>query len=254
MVRGPLKHIDRRALADVVPVLIPAIPFGFVIGLAITESAMPAWIGWLSAPLVFAGAAQLAMITLAGTASLWAIIAAVLVINTRHVMYSAALAPTFRAQPRWMRWFAPFLLVDQAFALSVVQGGKDPAAFRRYYLTVALALYLTWNIVVPLGMLIGPVIPAAWRLDFAPPIMFAGLVLFAVNRVPAGVAAIAGGLTSLATVGLRDRLGIVVGAVVGVAAGALAEQLLANGRDSADSGSGPGPGPDADASQREALA
>lgn len=227
MPRGPLRHIDREALSDVIPLLIPAIPFGFVIGLAITESAMPAWIGWLSAPLVFAGAAQLAMVTLAGTASLWAIIAAVLVINTRHVMYSAALAPIFRAQPRWMRWFAPFLLVDQAFALAVVQGDRDPASFRRYYLTVAFALYLTWNTVVPLGMLIGPVVPEAWRLDYAPPIMFAGLVLLAVNRAPAGVAAIIGGLTSLAAVGLRDRLGIVVGAVVGVVAGVIAEQMLA---------------------------
>lgn len=233
MPRGPLRHIDREALSDVIPLLIPAVPFGFVIGLAITESAMPAWIGWLSAPLVFAGAAQLAMITLAGTASLWAIIAAVLVINTRHVMYSAALAPIFRAQPRWMRWFAPFLLVDQAFALAVVQGDKDPLEFRRYYLTVAFTLYLTWNTVVPLGMLIGPVVPEAWRLDYAPPIMFAGLVLFAVNRAPAGVAAIAGGLTSLAAVGLRDRLGIVIGAVVGVVAGVIAEHMLA-GRNSSE--------------------
>lgn len=232
MLRGPLKHVDRDALSDVVPLVIPAIPFGFVVGLAITESAMPGWIAWLSAPLVFAGAAQLAMITLAGTASLWAIIAAVLVINTRHVMYSAALAPVFRSQPRWMRWFAPFILVDQAFALSVVQVDKDPSAFRRYYLTVALTLYLTWNLVVPLGMLIGPVVPEGWRLDFAPPIMFAGLVLFAVNRVPAGVAALAGGLTSLAAVGLRDRVGIVIGAIVGVVAGAVAEQILAR-RDAA---------------------
>lgn len=224
---GLWRHIDRQALTDVIPLAIPAIPFGFVIGLAITESTIPNWAGWLTAPLVFAGAAQLALITLAGTASLWAIIAAVLVINTRHVMYSAALAPTFRSQPRWMRWFAPFLLVDQVFALSVLQSDREPRSFRRYYLTMAIALYLVWNAVVPLGMLIGPVVPDAWRLDFAPPIMFAGLVLFAVNRLPAAVAAIAGGLTSLATVDLRDRLGIVVGAVVGVVAGAMAEQIVA---------------------------
>lgn len=234
MVVKALRFVDRQALSDVVPLAIPAVPFGFVIGLAITESAMPEWIGWLSAPLVFAGAAQLAMITLAGTASLWAIIVAVLVINTRHVMYSAALAPIFRHQPRWMRWFAPFLLVDQVFALSILQGDREPVSFRRYYLTMAFTLYAVWNIVVPLGMLIGPVVPDGWRLDFAPPIMFAGLVLFAVNRTPAAVAAIAGGLTSLATIGLRDRLGIVIGAVVGVVAGAIAEQLIA-GRNAGDS-------------------
>jgi predicted branched-subunit amino acid permease len=225
---GSAPIIDRQALADLLPVAIPAVPFGFVIGLAITESAMPQWIGWLTAPLVFAGAAQLAMITLAGSASVWAIITAVLVINTRHLMYSAAMAPSFREQPRWMRWFAPFLMVDQVFALAALQTHRTPADFRRYYLTVAVTLWLVWNTVVPLGMLIGPVVPESWRLDFAPPIMFAGLTMFAVKRVPAGVAAIVGGLVSLMAVGLRDRLGIVVGAVAGVIAGAIAEQIMSS--------------------------
>lgn len=219
-------RIDRQALADIVPLAIPAIPFGFVVGLAATESAMPTWIAWLTAPLVFAGAAQLAMITLAGTASLWAVITAVLVINTRHVMYSAALAPTFREQPRWMRWVGPFFMVDQTFALAALQTHRSPADFRRYYLTVALTLYAIWNVVVPLGMLIGPIVPDSWRLDFAPPVMFAGLTLFAIKRMPAAVAALVGGFVSLATVDLRDRLGIVVGAVAGVVAGAIAEQII----------------------------
>lgn len=225
-----LPVIDRQALADLLPVAVPAVPFGFVIGLAITESAMPAWVGWLTAPLVFAGAAQLAMITLAGSASVWAIITAVLVINTRHLMYSAAMAPAFREQPKWMRWFAPFLMVDQVFALAALQTERSPVDFRRYYLTIAVALWLVWNTVVPLGMLIGPVVPESWRLDYAPPIMFAGLTLFAVKKVPAGVAAIVGGLVSLMTVELRDRLGIVVGAIAGVIAGAIVEQVIANRR------------------------
>ena len=218
--------VDRQALTDVVPLAIPAIPFGFVVGLAVTESAMPQWVAWLTAPLIFAGAAQLAMITLAGTASLWAVITAVLVINTRHMMYSAALAPTFRKQPRWMRWVGPFFMVDQTFALAALQTHRTPADFRRYYLTVAVTLYAVWNVVVPLGMLVGPIVPESWRLDFAPPVMFAGLTLFAIKRIPAAAAAFVGGFVSLATIDLRDRLGIVVGAVAGVIAGAIAEQIV----------------------------
>ena len=222
----PSGGIVRQAVVDVIPLIIPAVPFGFVVGLAATESGMPLWVAWLTAPLFFAGAAQLAMITLAGSASLWAVITAVLVINTRHVMYSAALAPTFRAQPRWMRWVGPFFMVDQTFALAALQTHRSPADFRRYYLTVALTIYAVWNVVVPLGMLVGPIVPDSWRLDFAPPVMFAGLTLFAVNRVPAAVAAIVGGFVSLATVGLQDRLGIVVGALAGVVAGAVAEAVI----------------------------
>ena len=224
----PTRHnrVDRQALTDSIPLLIPAVPFGFVLGLAMTKSAMPLWAAWLTSPLVFAGAAQLTMVTIAGTASLWAIISAVLVINSRHVMYSAALAPTFRAQPKWFRWLGPFMLVDQVFALAMLRSDREPDSFRRYYLTTMLLFAITWNVAVPLGMVIGPVIPEAWRLDFAPVVMFAGLTLFAIKRVPAGIAALVGGTVSLLAAGLADRLGILVGAVCGVVAGAVAEQWI----------------------------
>ena len=107
------------------------------------------------------------------------------------------------------------------------QHDRSPAEFRRYYLTVAITLYAVWNTVIPLGMLVGPVVPESWQLGFAPPVMFAGLTMFAIKRIPAGVAALVGGFVSLATVDLRDRLGIVVGALAGVLAGAIAEQLIA---------------------------
>lgn len=209
------------------PLVIPAIPFGFVLGLAITESDMPLWAAWLSSPLLFAGAAQLTMVTIAGTASAWAIISAVLVINSRHVMYSAALAPPFRDQPRWLRWLAPFVMVDQTFALSVLRLDDEPRAFRRYYLTAGVLFFTVWNLCVPLGMVIGPVIPESWRLDFAPVVMFTGMTLFAIKRAPAGVAALVGGFVSLAAAGLADRLGILVGAVAGVVAGTLADHWMA---------------------------
>lgn len=220
-----LKQVDRQAIRDCTPIFIPAIPFGFVLGLAITEGDLPTAVGWSSSPLVFAGAAQLTIVTLAGTASLWAVIVAGFVVNTRHVMYSAALSPTFRKQPRWMRWFGPFLLLDQTFALVSLKTDMEPAAFRRYYLTVGGFFYVTWQIITLIGMAVGPVIPDEWRLDFAVPIMFMGLVLFGINRMPAGVAAIVGGLVGLAAVGMQDRLGILVGALAGVLAGSIADSV-----------------------------
>ena len=223
IVRRARLPYDRQAIADALPLFVPAVPFGFVVGLAITESQMPTWIGWSTSLLIFAGASQLTVVTLAGTTSAWAVIVAALVINSRHVMYSAALAPVFRGQPRWFRWLGPTFLVDQLFALAVLQAERPAAVLRRYYLTVGLFFYTTWLIAVSLGMVVGPIIPAAWRLDAAPVLMFAGLVVFAVNRRPAAVAAIVGGSVGLAAVGLRDRLGIIVGAVAGVLAGAIAE-------------------------------
>jgi predicted branched-subunit amino acid permease len=214
---------DRRAIADSIPLFLPAIPFAFVLGLAMTEGEMPTAIAWSSSPILFAGAAQLAVITLAGTASLWAVVVAGVVINTRHVMYSAALAPTFQRQPRWMRWIGPYLMIDQVFALSMLHVDRPPDEFRRYYLTSGMFFWINWQWVTALGMIVGPVVPESWRLDFAPPVMFIGLVLIGVNRRPAAVAAMVGGLVGLVAAGLQDRLGILVGAIAGVIAGASVE-------------------------------
>ena len=214
---------DRTALADGLPLFVPAIPFGFVVGVAVVESEMPAVVGWSTSLTIFAGASQLATVTLAGVASVWAVVVAALVINSRHVMYSAAMAPTFRHQPRWFRWLAPFVLIDQVFALVAMRTDRDPTAFRRYYLSLGAFLYVAWAGAVTLGMAIGPAVPTEWRLDVAPAVMFTGLVVVSLERSPAVVAAVVAAVVGLLAAGLPDRLGIVVGASAGVFAGAIAE-------------------------------
>ena len=217
------QRVDRRAIVESIPLFLPAIPVGVVLGDAITEGEMPIAIGWSTSIFIFAGAAQLAVVTLAGTAGVWAVVVAGLVINTRHVMYSAALAAPFQQQPRWMRWLGPFLLIDQVFALALLQSDRPPAEFRRYYLTVGLFFFVNWQWATALGMVVGPSVPESWQLGFAPAVMFLGLVLIGIDKVPQAVAALVGGLVALATAGLPDRLGILVGAIAGVVAGTVAE-------------------------------
>lgn len=226
----PLRRVgpyDPTAVRDMVPLCIPAIPFGLVVGLAISESAMPVAAGQSLSTVVFAGAAQLTAVTLAGVASWWAVVLAVAVINARHVMYSAALAPMFANQPLWMRLFAPVVLVDQQFALMTLYRSDDPRSMRRYYLTAGVGFWGMWQLATGLGILIGPAIPAGLRLGFAPAVMFTGLVVLSIrgSAVPiaAASAAIAGSVVSAAGVGLRDRAGILVGAIVGVAVGTVVE-------------------------------
>jgi predicted branched-subunit amino acid permease len=140
-------------------------------------------------------------------------------------MYSAALAPVFQQQPRWMRWVGSFVLIDQIFALAVMHADRPPGEFRRYYLTAGFFFYLNWQWATALGMIVGPAVPSSWHLEYAPPITFVGLVLVGVRRVPQAIAAFVGGSVALVTAGLPDRMGILVGALAGVAAGAIADHL-----------------------------
>ncbi|MEY2974561.1 MAG: hypothetical protein RIR49_981 [Actinomycetota bacterium] len=224
--------IDRRAIADMAPLAVPAVPFGLVVGLAMSESELPLLAAQSTSLLVFAGAAQLAAVTLAGVASWWAVVVAVAVINARHVMYSSALAAAFTEQPMWMRLVAPLMLVDQQFALVADRTGLEPAAFRRYYLSSGIAFWVIWQFNTAMGIMIGPAIPTSWRLGFAPAVMFCGLVVLAVRnsagarRTASAVGAAVAALVAAGSVGLRDRLGILLGAVAGVVAATIVDSVL----------------------------
>ena len=148
-----------------------------------------------------------------------------LVVNARHLMYSAALTPTFQRQPRWFRWFGPYLLIDQLFALTTVRLDEEPDSFRAYYLAVGATFWILWSVVIALGLLLGPVVPEQWNLEFAIPILFIGLLVLGIEHWPELVAALAGaGVTYLAA-GLPNRTGLLVGAFIGMIAGFVAERI-----------------------------
>ena len=216
----------KRAIGDSIPLFVPAIPFALVIGLAIVDAGIDPFVGWSSSWLIFGGAAQLTLITLLGSgAALAAAITAALIVNARHLMYSAALAPVFQRQPTWARWLGPYVLLDQVFALVAIRLDDDPAAFRTYYLASGATFWGLWQLTTALGLFLGPVVPEEWGLGFAVPILFLGLIVIGVDRYPKAVAAVVGaGVTYLAA-GLPSRAGLLVGALVGIVAGTVAERL-----------------------------
>lgn len=218
---------SRAALRDAWPLFVPAIPFALVLGLAMTESAMPTPIAWSSNVLIFAGAAQLATVTLAATATWATLVATAAVINLRHVMYSGALAPRFRNQPQWFRFLGPYFLIDQVFAISSTRTDLDDDEWRRYYLTAGCFFLVNWCITVTAGLFVGEAIPESWRLDVAPAIMFAGLVVIGIANRPGAIAAVTGAVVCFATLGVPNNGGILIGASCGVFAGYLADRSQA---------------------------
>jgi len=215
--------IALSALRAAIPLFIPAIPFGLVLGVAITDSAMPTAVAWSTNLVIFAGAAQLATVSLAATATWLTLVATAAVINLRHVMYSAALSPRFNDQPRWFRWVGPFFLIDQQFALTSVRASMSGPAWRRFYLSAGVFYFLAWTTAVTIGLVVGSSIPTEWRLGVAPAIMFAGLVALGLSNRPGIVAAVVGAVVCLLALDAPNNGGILIGAVSGVVAGYLAD-------------------------------
>lgn len=239
MAADPSCHTERAAsspsavstaIRAAFPLFVPAVPFGLVLGVAINESAMPTAIAWSTNIVVFAGAAQLATVSLAATATWLTLVATAAVINLRHVMYSAALSSSFAEQPRWFRWVGPFFLIDQLFALTVTRRDLEPAHWRRFYLSAGIFYYCAWVTTVSIGLVVGSSIPTGWRLDAAPAVMFCGLVVLGIANRPGIVAATVGAGVCWLALDVPNNGGILIGALSGVLAGYLADVAQARRR------------------------
>lgn len=225
---------DRRAFVDgittIFPLAIPGVPFGLVLGLIITTNEIDPWAGWSSSWLILAGASQLAALNLiADGASAAVIIVSVLLINSRHIMYSAALRPKFVGMPAKFRYLAPYFLIDQCFAVADTAPELEGSSLRYrmwHYLGGGAFLWTMWVVSVAIGILVGDVVREEWSLSFAVPLLFTGLLALSVKNRPGLVAAVVAGSVAVAGRDLPQGSGLLLGIVLGVAAAGIAEGRL----------------------------
>ena len=126
--------------------------------------------------LVFAGASQfVAVPMIAAGASPLAIVLTTYVINMRHYLMAATLAPAFRAFPRGWLVLVAHLLNDESFAVAVArQNPPDPWVYIGSAAAVCGAFFAGVLVGTQLGGLVAD--PARWGLDFAFPAVFLALV------------------------------------------------------------------------------
>ncbi len=211
------------------PLLIGVVPFGLVLGVVAADSVIGPFLGYATSIVIFAGAAQLATIQLLDDGVVGAVvIATALVINSRHLMYSAALAPHFGEFPRWSRYLLPYILTDQAFAVSIVRyrDVTDPVYKRWYFTGAGLTLWGSWQVATMIGVVLGAQLPESLSLEFAIPLVFVALLVLTVRSRPELVAAIVGGVVAVLAASAPYGLGLIIGALSGVVAGVAASRML----------------------------
>ena len=237
--------MDRRSsfvagVRDVAPILVGIVPFGLVAGAAVVAADLPRELAVVLSVVVFAGASQLAAIDLleAGAPAL-VVVLTVLVVNLRMMMYSASLAPYLETVSLRERLPLAYVLTDQAYALSVTRFETGDVARPWYYLGTAIPLWVVWQVCTVVGVVAGASVPDAIPLDFAVPLTFLALLVPAIEGRATGTAALVGGGVALALSVLPANLGLLVGAVCGIAGGLFAETHFREGiekREGADGG------------------
>jgi 4-azaleucine resistance transporter AzlC len=209
------------------PILVGVIPFGLIYGTLALDAGLSALQTQAMSAVVFAGSSQFIMAQLFAidTPALVIIITAFLV-NLRHTLYSASLAPYVKHLSDKWKYGLAYLLTDEAYAVTI-NHYRDPSELNHkhyYFLGSGLALWSTWQISTAAGILIGSVIPAGLPLDFFIPLTFIALVVPNLEDRAGLASALAAGTISVFAFQLPFRLGLVLAALVGIVVGILVEE------------------------------
>ena len=242
MAQATLKTATRRVISpgsellagarDTFPLIVGAIPFGLIFGALAISSGLSFAATMAMSSIVFAGSAQFIAVGLVLAGTGWPIIVlTTFVVNLRHALYSATLAPYVKQLS--LRWQIPlaFWLTDETFAVVAARYTRegDSPHLRWYYLGSALFMYSNWQICTFLGLTVGRLIPdaTAWGLDFAMPVTFIGMVIPYLKNRPMWATVVVSGAVALLAYPLPHKLGLIIAALAGIAAGVVVENLAA---------------------------
>ncbi|MBI4787390.1 MAG: AzlC family ABC transporter permease [Chloroflexi bacterium] len=204
------------------PILVGVIPFGFIYGTLGTQLQLPALTTQAMSLIMFGGSAQfIALPLIADAAPGIIILLTVSVVNLRHMLYSASVAPYLQHLPRRWKLLLAYLLTDEAYAVAIAHYQTPEGARPKpwFFLGTSLILWVCWQLSTAVGVYIGGQVPASWSLDFALPLTFTALVIPMLKDRAYVVAALVAGGVGVLTIGLPYKLGLTLAALLGIAAG-----------------------------------
>lgn len=192
--------------------------FAMVYGLAARDAGLSVIETMSMSALPFAGASQFAALGYLDQGLSWlVIIGLTALVNARHLLYSASLAPHLVGVPRLHRAAMAQVLTDEAFALSTTHfarlGRPDVVG---YWIAAVIGVYLPWNLGTAVGAVAGGFLPdpTSLGLDVVFPASMAGLAIGLMTGRREVVAAAAAVVIALV-------VALAAGAGVGVVAGGL---------------------------------
>lgn len=212
---------------DELPILVGVIPFGMIYGILALSAGVDAAAAQAMSAIIFAGSAQFMTVQLVGVAAPAAVmIITGFVINLRHALYSASVAPYVKhLSPTWKGILA-YLLTDEAYAVAINHYRQEGELRHKhlYFLGAGLALWTAWQLSTAAGIFLGAQVPANWGLEFTLALTFIALVVPQIKDRPSLLAALTAGLVAVLAASLPYRLGLLTAGLAGIVAGLWSEQ------------------------------
>jgi predicted branched-subunit amino acid permease len=156
------------------------------------------------------------------------IVATTFVVNLRHALYSASVAPFIKQLPLRWKVLLAYLLTDEAYAVTITRFTQpdSAAALNRhwFYFGAGITLWSSWQISSAIGIFAGQLIPNSWSLDFALALTFIALVVPNLKDRASLAAAVSAGIMAVFSYAWPYKLGLFAAAITGIAVGMLIEQ------------------------------
>ena len=176
-----------RGVKDISPILLGALPFGLVVGVVSAEISLTSIQTFAESALIFAGASQLVMLDLLDKdAALWVIVLSAGILNLRHVIYSASIAPHYKKlSPLWKAVLS-FVMVDQVYALGIAHHTANPnAPFKHYYhMGLALTIGAVWLAGTMVGYFLGAMMVSIGMVELVFGVVFVTVLALTYPDVP----------------------------------------------------------------------
>jgi 4-azaleucine resistance transporter AzlC len=217
----------RRGLLATLPLAPGVIAFGLLYGVMARQVGLTPWQAWAMSLIVHAGSAQFTALGMWHTATAVPIVLTTLVINLRHLLMGASVAPYLRGAPRRWGAFLALWMSDESYALAIAEYERGQGS-PHYFLGANTGIYLVWPLSGLLGALLGAAVPdpSRYGLDLVFPLVFLGLLTaFLKDRIGIVVALAAGGIALLGTFLLPGKWAIIVAGLLGSGIGVLLEGI-----------------------------
>jgi 4-azaleucine resistance transporter AzlC len=206
--------------------MIGVIPFGMIYGILAIAVGLPPSAAQAMSVIIFAGSSQFVSAQLFGL-SVPAIINlfTIGVINLRHALYSASIAPYLQKLPNRWKLVLAYLLTDEAYAVTIIQYQQDGDNRNKhwFFLGSGLTLWTTWQLSTAAGIFLGATVPASWSLDFTLALIFIALVVPALKDRASLGAALTAGVAAVLLFNLPLKTGLLIASLIGIVVGLVIE-------------------------------
>lgn len=220
------QHAALKGIKAASPVVLGYFPIGMAFGVLAVQAGLNVWEVLFMSLMVYAGSSQFIAAGMLGAgASAGAIIATTFLVNSRHLLMSASLAPYVKKIPaRWLNIIG-FGITDETFAVAMNDVTREEKT-AGYFLGLNLTAYASWAASTVVGAAVGNLIPdpQLFGLHFALPAMFIGLLVMQLrDRLSYVIALLAVGLSLFFKLLLPGNWNVILASVITATIGVIIE-------------------------------